>query len=86
MENSSVGGVVVVVEDRRKLAPKVNSILTEYGELIVGRVGLPYREKNKYVITIVVDGDLAVVTEMVGKLEALGDVQVKMALSGVCNK
>lgn len=84
MENT-VGGVVVVVEDREKLAPKVNAILTEYGDLIVGRVGLPYREKNKYVITIVVDGDPTVVTDMVSKLEALGEVQVKVALSGVCN-
>ncbi|MEW6064416.1 CopG family transcriptional regulator [Desulforamulus profundi] len=84
MENS-VGGVVIVVEDREKLAPKVNGILTEYGDLIVGRVGLPYREKNKYVITIVVDGDVALVNEMVGKLDSLGEVQVKLALSGACN-
>ncbi|AQS58088.1 TM1266 family iron-only hydrogenase system putative regulator [Desulforamulus ferrireducens] len=84
MENS-VGGVVIVVEDREKLAPKVNAILTEYGELIVGRVGLPYRERNKYVITVVVDGDSAVVGEMVEKLQALGEIQVKVALSGVCN-
>ncbi|RYD05441.1 hypothetical protein N752_08840 [Desulforamulus aquiferis] len=40
MENS-VGGVVIVVEDRERLAPKVNAILTSYGDLIVGRVGLP---------------------------------------------
>ena len=83
--NNSVGGVVIVVEDRQKLAPLVNSILTEYGELIVGRVGLPYREKNKYVITIVVDGDAEVVKEMVLKLEGLGNIQVKVALSGICN-
>ncbi|WP_073239831.1 TM1266 family iron-only hydrogenase system putative regulator [Desulforamulus putei] len=84
MENS-VGGVVIVVEDRARLAPKVNAILTEYGDLIVGRVGLPYREKNKYVITIVVDGDVAVVKDMVSKLESLGEIQVKLALSGICN-
>ncbi len=83
--DNSVGGVVIVVEDREKLAPKVNSILTEYGELIVGRVGLPYREKNKYVITIVVDGDPDEVNTMVAKLESLGAIQVKLALSGVCN-
>ncbi|MDO7787983.1 TM1266 family iron-only hydrogenase system putative regulator [Desulforamulus aquiferis] len=84
MENS-VGGVVIVVEDRERLAPKVNAILTSYGDLIVGRVGLPYREKNKYVITIVVDGDVTEVNSMVAKLEELGDIQVKVALSGVCN-
>ena len=84
MENS-VGGVVIVVEDREKLAPRVNAILTEFGELIVGRVGLPYRERNKYVITVVVDGDSAVVGDMVDKLQALGEIQVKVALSGVCN-
>lgn len=83
--DNSVGGVVIVVEDREKLAPKVNGILTECGDLIVGRVGLPYREKNKYVITIVVDGDVTMVNEMVSKLESLGDIQVKLALSGICN-
>ncbi|SHK17183.1 TM1266 family iron-only hydrogenase system putative regulator [Desulforamulus aeronauticus] len=83
--NNSVGGVVIVVEDREKLAPQVNSILTAYGDLIVGRVGLPYREKNKYVITIVVDGEAEVVKEMVLKLEELGNIQVKVALSGICN-
>ncbi len=83
--NNSVGGVVIVVEDREKLAPQVNSILTTYGDLIVGRVGLPYREKNKYVITIVVDGEAEVVREMVLKLEELGNIQVKVALSGICN-
>ena len=39
-----LGVVGIVVEDRKKTAPQVNQILSEHGEIIAGRLGLPYRE------------------------------------------
>ncbi|MGL4572689.1 MAG: TM1266 family iron-only hydrogenase system putative regulator, partial [Clostridium sp.] len=49
----AVVGIVIESLDDIK---EVNSILSEYDRIIVGRMGLPYKEKNVRVISIVVDG------------------------------
>ncbi|MGE5708510.1 MAG: TM1266 family iron-only hydrogenase system putative regulator, partial [Bacteroidota bacterium] len=50
-------GVIGIVIEAREVASKVNAILSEYNELIVGRMGVPYRERNISVVSLIVDGD-----------------------------
>jgi putative iron-only hydrogenase system regulator len=76
-----LGFVGIIVHDRIVNAPKVNKVLTEYGEHIVARTGLPYKEKNCSVITLVVDMTTDEVGAMTGKLGAIEGVTVKSALS-----
>lgn len=75
-----IGVIGIVVEDRENAAAKINDILSEYGEIIVGRMGVPYRERNLSVISLIIDGTTNAVGAMTGKLGSIKGVQVKTAL------
>ena len=74
----AVVGIVIESLDNIK---EVNSILSEYDKLIVGRMGLPYKEKNSRVISIVVDGTTDEISAITGKIGKLKGVSVKAAIS-----
>lgn len=74
----AVVGIVIESLDNIK---EVNSILSEYDKLIVGRMGLPYKEKNIRVISIVVDGITDEISAITGKIGKLKGVSVKAAIS-----
>ncbi|MDK0939764.1 iron-only hydrogenase system regulator [Clostridium perfringens] len=74
----AVVGIVIESLDNIK---EVNSILSEYDKLIVGRIGLPYKEKNIRVISIVVDGTTDEISAITGKIGKLKGVSVKAAIS-----
>lgn len=76
-----LGFVGIIIEDRKKCAEKVNRILTEYGDIIIARTGIPYFQKHCCVITIVVDATTDEVGQLTGKLGMLDGVSVKSALS-----
>jgi putative iron-only hydrogenase system regulator len=75
-----LGVAAVFVENRLDTAPKVNQILSEYGRILVGRMGIPYRERNLSVIAVIVDGSNDDIGAMTGKLGAIPGVSVKAAL------
>ena len=74
----AVVGIVIESLDNIK---EVNSILSEYDKLIVGRMGLPYKEKNIRVISIVVDGTTDEISAITGKIGKLKGVSVIAAIS-----
>ncbi|MFH1062244.1 MAG: TM1266 family iron-only hydrogenase system putative regulator [Candidatus Omnitrophota bacterium] len=76
-----LGFVGIILEDRKKQAQAVNQILSEYGDNIVARVGLPYKERNCSVITLTVDITTDDLGTMTGKLGNIEGVSVKSALS-----
>jgi putative iron-only hydrogenase system regulator len=75
-----LGVVAVFVENRLDTAPKVNDILSQYGRILVGRMGIPYRERNLSVISVIVDGSNDEIGAMTGRLGAIPGVSVKAAL------
>jgi putative iron-only hydrogenase system regulator len=79
--NKRVGFVGIIVEDRKKAAHQVNDLLSEFGDIIVARVGLPYRERQCSVITLIVDATTDELGSLTGKLGALAGVSVKSALT-----
>lgn len=81
MQNQRLGVVGIVIEDRKKASPIVNKILSDYGDLIIGRMGIPYRDRNLSVISLIVDGSTDDIGAMTGKLGNIQGVQVKTALS-----
>lgn len=76
-----IGVLGIAVENRREAAPRVNEILSEHAEIIVGRMGIPYREKNLSVIALIIDGSTDEIGALTGKLGALPGVKVKSALT-----
>ncbi len=76
-----IGFVGILIEERERSAARVNEILSGFGELIVARIGLPYRERKVHVITLVVDATTDEVGALTGKLGALEGVVVKSGMA-----
>lgn len=71
----------VVVMQRTEAARRVNSILTDFGEIVVGRMGIPYRERGLSVISLIVDGTTDEIGALTGKLGSIEGVKVKAAIT-----
>lgn len=80
MTEKRLGVIGIVVEDRQ-VVPQVNSILSEHGDMIIGRMGLPHQEREVSVISLIVDGTTDQVGSLTGKLGNLPHVTVKSALT-----
>ena len=79
MENR-IGVVAIVVEDRRTAVPRVNEILSEFGQTIIGRIGVPYRERDLNIIAIIVEGTTDQLGALSGKLGMVPGVKSKSLL------
>ncbi|MBI9112781.1 TM1266 family iron-only hydrogenase system putative regulator [Maridesulfovibrio ferrireducens] len=78
--NKRLGIIGITVKNRFKAAPKVNQTLSEHGNIIVGRMGLPFREKDVNVIGIIIEATTDEVGSLTGKLGMLEGVKVKSLL------
>lgn len=76
-----LGFVGVIIENRKKSSSSVNTILSEYGDIVVARMGMPYTKKDCCVITLIVDATTDEMGALTGKLGNLDGVFVKSALS-----
>ncbi|MEG1641978.1 MAG: iron-only hydrogenase system regulator [Synergistaceae bacterium] len=80
MQENKIAVVAIIVEDS-VASPKVNEVLHKFGELIVGRLGIPYRERKLNVISIIVDGEPDEISALTGQLGKIEGVTVKAAVS-----
>jgi len=78
--NKRLGVVGVVVEDL-SAAEEVNAILHEFANAIIGRMGIPYRERGVSVISLIVDGTGDEISALTGQLGRVSGVSVKTALA-----
>jgi len=74
-------GVVGIVIENTDITGKLNSILHDYAEIIIGRMGIPYRQRKISVISLIVEGTTDEIGALTGKLGNLPGVSVKSALS-----
>lgn len=75
-----IGIVGIVIEDFT-CVERVNTILHEYAGLIVGRMGLPYRERGVSVISLIVDGTNDEISSLTGKLGRVSGATVKSMIT-----
>ena len=76
-----LGFVGIVLEDRKKTASVVNAVLSEFGDVIISRTGLPYKKRDLGIITLIVEATTDEVGALTGKLGNIKGVVVKAALS-----
>ncbi len=79
--DSRIGVVGIILENPQQDAARVNEILSEYAPIIVGRMGIPYRNRGVSVIALTVDGSNDAIGAMTGKLGQIRHVSVKSALA-----
>jgi putative iron-only hydrogenase system regulator len=70
----------IIVEDPDSVA-QLNGILHEFGEYIIGRMGIPYREKKISLISVALDAPADLIQELKEKLESIPGVAVSLAVS-----
>jgi putative iron-only hydrogenase system regulator len=76
-----LGFIGVIIHNRKKEAPAVNNTLTEFGELIIGRMGIPHVKRELSVIILIVNATTDELGALTGKLGKISGVSVKSALS-----
>ncbi len=79
-ERVAIIGIIVENSDS---VDKLNTLLHDYADIIIGRMGLPYRKKNVSIISLAVDGPQDSINALSGKLGRLGGVAVKTAYASV---
>ncbi len=62
---------------------KLNSLLHEFGSYIIGRMGIPYRQRNINIISVAIDAPQDLISSLAGKIGKLEGVSVKTAFSAV---
>lgn len=82
MGDTRVAILAIVVEDKSK-ASELNSLLTEFGEYIIGRMGVPYDKKNISLISVALDAPQDVINSLSGKVGSIEGISAKAVYSKV---
>ena len=77
--------MAIIVESTEHVE-EMNRILSESGRYIIGRMGIPYRQKGINVISIAIDAPQDVISAVSGKIGKLPGVSIKTAYAPSVNK
>ena len=77
--------ISTIVENSEKV-DELNNIFHEYGEYIIGRMGIPYRKKNVNIISVVIDAPQDVISSLSGKIGNQEGISSKTAYSKVISE
>ena len=80
-----VAVISIIIEDSESVQ-EMNDLLHQYGDYVIGRMGIPYRKKGINIISIVVDAPQDVISTLSGKIGKLKGVSSKVAYSNVGKK
>ena len=81
---SRVAVMSIIVENPESVE-KLNALLHEYGEFIIGRMGIPYRKRKVSIISLALDAPQNTIAALAGKIGGLKGISVKTAYSSVIN-
>ncbi len=80
MNENRLGIIGIIVEDIESSAA-LNAILHQYADIIVGRLGIPYRDRGVSIISLAVDGSRESISAMTEKLGQLNRVSVNSVIT-----
>ena len=75
--------VMSIIVENSAAAERINTLLHEYGEYIIGRMGIPYRAKKISIISVALDAPQDMISALSGKIGRMNGVSVKTSYSGV---
>lgn len=75
--------VISIILENNESVEALNSMLHEYGKYIIGRMGIPYKERDINIICIAIDAPQNVISALSGKIGKLSGASVKTAYSSV---
>jgi putative iron-only hydrogenase system regulator len=80
MEEKRIAVTAIVIDDMSAV-DEVNAVLHQFNEIIIGRMGIPYRERGVSVISVALDAEPDKISCLTGKLGHINGVSVKSAIS-----
>ena len=75
--------VMSIIVENEETVEQLNTILHNYGEYIIGRMGIPYRKRGINIISIAIDAPQDTISAISGKIGKLNGISVKTAYSNV---
>ena len=75
--------VMSIIVENPDMVEKVNALLHEYGDFIIGRMGIPYRKRKVSIISIAMDAPQNTISTLAGKIGSLPGIGVKTAYSSI---
>ena len=78
--------VISIIVENSDMVEKLNGLLHEYGEFVIGRMGIPYRTRGVSIISVAMDAPQATIAALSGKIGALPGITVKTAYSSVIGR
>jgi putative iron-only hydrogenase system regulator len=78
--------VIGIIVEKPDSVEKLNLVLHEYSQYIIGRMGIPYRERKVHVISIAVDAPQDIISALSGKIGRIHGISAKTAYSNVVGK
>ena len=76
MEEKRIAVAAIVIDDISAV-DDVNRVLHEFSEIIIGRMGIPYKEKGVSILSVVMDAPVEKVNTLTGKIGKMKGVSVK---------
>ena len=75
--------VISIIVENEDAAQKINEILHEYRNYVIGRIGIPYRNKGISIISVAVDAPQEKISALSGRIGRLPGISAKTAYSNV---
>ena len=75
--------VMSIIVENPDTVEQINAVLHEYGEWIIGRMGIPYKARGISIISIALDAPQDRIAALAGRVGNLSGVSVKTAYSSV---
>lgn len=75
--------VISMIVENQNSVEKLNGILHEYGQMIIGRFGIPYRDRGISIICVVIEAPQDQISAMSGKIGRLNGVTAKATYSNI---
>ena len=74
---------MAIIVEKGEAVEGLNALLPEYRDFIIGRMGLPHRERNINIVSVALDAPADTISALAGKLGNIDGLSVKTAYSGI---
>lgn len=78
--------LIGIIVEQMDSTPQLNGLLHEYGSYIIGRMGIPYREKKVNIISVAIDAPQDIINALSGKIGRLPGITAKTVYSNIGGK
>lgn len=76
-----LGVIAIILERPQEIQERVNGLISEFNRIVVGRMGIPYRERQVGVIALIVDGAEDEINTLTGRLGSITGVSARATMA-----